>query len=114
MAFIEECSVPQAIVTVNPDIFTNIVVPEYQLDRRVDLIITSWQQGTVDKSTLCGYAIDQLGIAVSLAECLLVDNRADNVLAWRSKGGAAYHFRGENAFCEEFAVVIKGERMIKS
>jgi FMN phosphatase YigB (HAD superfamily) len=114
MAFIEECAVPQAIVTVNPDIFTNIVVPEYQLDRRVDLIVTSWQQNTVEKSTLCGYAIDQLGIAVSLAECLLVDNRADNVLAWRSEGGAAYHFRGENAFCEEFAAQIKGERMTKS
>jgi hypothetical protein len=108
MAFIEECAAPQAIVTVNPDIFTNVVVPEYQLDRRVDLIVTSWQQGTEEKSALCGCAIDQLGIAVSLAECLLVDNRADNVLAWQSKGGAAYHFRGENAFCEEFATVIKG------
>jgi hypothetical protein len=46
MSFIEECAAPQAIVTVNPDIFTNIVVPEYQLDQRVDLIVTSWQQGT--------------------------------------------------------------------
>jgi FMN phosphatase YigB (HAD superfamily) len=111
MSFIEECAAPQAIVTVNPDIFTNIVVPEYQLDQRVDLIVTSWQQGTEEKSALCGCAIDQFGIAVSLAECLLVDNRADNVLAWRSKGGAAYHFRGENAFCEEFAAVINGERL---
>jgi hypothetical protein len=83
MAFIEECAAPQAIVTVNPDIFTNVVVPEHQVDRRVDLIVTSWQQGTEEKSALCGCAIDQLGIAVSLAECLLVDNRADNVLASR-------------------------------
>jgi hypothetical protein len=111
MAFVEECTVPQAIVTVNPDLFTNIVVPAYQLDRRLDLIVTSWQQGTEDKSALCERPIAQLGIVAPLAKCLLVDNRADHILAWRGRGGAAYHFRGENTFCEEFAGVINGERL---
>jgi FMN phosphatase YigB (HAD superfamily) len=106
MSFVKEFTAPQSIVTVNPDIFTDIVVPEYQLDGQVDLIVTSWQQGTEDKSALCELAIAQLGIA-PLAECLLVDNRLDNVLAWCSKGGAAYHFKGESAFCEEFAITDK-------
>ena len=108
MAFVEGCVTPQAIVTVNPDLFTNVVVPQYRLDRHVDLIVASWQQGTEDKSALCECAIAQLGIAAPLRECLLVDNRADNVADWRSKGGTAYHFRGEDAFCEEFVPMITG------
>jgi FMN phosphatase YigB (HAD superfamily) len=107
ISFVDEFAAPQSIVTINPDIFTNIVVPEYQLDRRFDLIVTSWQQGTEDKTALCEFAIAQLDIAAPLAECLLVDNRLANVLAWRSKGGAAYHFRGERAFCEEFTAITK-------
>jgi FMN phosphatase YigB (HAD superfamily) len=103
IAFVEECVAPQAIVTVNPDIFTKILVPEYQLDRLVNLIVTSWEQGTDDKTTLCECAIAQLGVTVPRTECLLVDNQVDNVLAWESKGGAAYYFRGENLFCEDFA-----------
>ena len=107
MAFVESCATPQAIVTVNPDIFTNIVVPEYQLDRRVDLIVTSWQQGTEDKVALCECAVAQLRIAAPLKECLLVDSRADHVLAWRSNGGEAYHFLGEDTFCEEFSAITR-------
>jgi hypothetical protein len=94
--------------TVNPDIFTNVVVPEYRLDRRVDLIVTSWQQGTEDRVALCGCVVARLGIAAPLNKCLLDDNRADRVLAWRSNGGAACHFRGEDAFCEEFAAIASG------
>jgi hypothetical protein len=105
MALVEERSTLQAIVTVNPEIFTRVVVPEYQLDRRVDLIVTSWEQGTDDKVALCECAITQR-IAVPLTEGLLVDNRADAIHAWRAKGGVAYHFRGENAFCEDFASLI--------
>jgi hypothetical protein len=40
MLFVKEFGGHQSIVTVNPDIFTNVVVPEYQLDRQVDLIVT--------------------------------------------------------------------------
>jgi phosphoglycolate phosphatase-like HAD superfamily hydrolase len=108
MAFVDEWVTPQAIVTVNPEIFTKVVVPQYQLDRRVDLIVTSWEQGTEDKIALCECAIVRLGIAAPRSDCLLVDNRVDAVLAWQSKGGAGYHFRGEKAFCEDFAAVING------
>lgn len=82
------------------------MVPEYQLDRRVDLIVTSCEQGTEDKVALCECAITQLGITVPLTESLLVDNRPDAIHAWRAKGGVAYHFKGENAFCEDFASLI--------
>src|SRR5262249_55366651 len=97
MSFVKEFAALHSIVAVNPDIFTNIIVPEYQLDRQADLIVTSWQHGTEDKSARCEFAIAQLGIVALLAECLLVDNRLNNVLAWRDKGGAAYHFKGREA-----------------
>jgi FMN phosphatase YigB (HAD superfamily) len=110
MAFVERRAAPQAIVTINPDIFTDVVVPAYRLDRQVDVIVTSWQQRTADKCALCERALAQLGITAPLAECLLVDDRVDYVLAWRRKGGAAYHFTGEEIFSEEFPAVFGGER----
>ena len=54
------CQETQAIVTVNADLFSNVVVPEYRLDRQVDLIVASWQQGSEDKSAVCECAIAQL------------------------------------------------------
>jgi hypothetical protein len=61
MAFVDGCAKTRAIVTVNPDPISNVVVPEYRLDCQVDLIVASWQQGTEDKSAVCECAIAQLG-----------------------------------------------------
>jgi phosphoglycolate phosphatase-like HAD superfamily hydrolase len=88
---------PQAIVTVNPDLFTRFVVPNYELDSVFDTIVTSWQEGTEDKAVLCEIALERLG-GGDPAEALLIDNIEANVDAWRARGGQAYRFVGDDEF----------------
>jgi len=90
-------AVPQAIVTINPDLFTRFVVPNYELDTVFDTIITSWQEGTEEKAELCAIALERLG-GNDPAEALLIDNIEANVEAWRARGGQAYLFVGDAEF----------------
>jgi FMN phosphatase YigB (HAD superfamily) len=88
---------PQAIVTINPDLFTRFVTPNYGLDSLFDTIVTSWQEGTEDKAELCELALRRLG-GSDPAEALLIDNIEANVEAWRAHGGQAYLFVGDDEF----------------
>lgn len=105
-ALTDKRALSQAIVTVNPDIFTLFVVPAYALDTKFDLIVTSWESRSTDKAELCDLAIAKWGSAFSRDECLLIDNRLDCVEAWRKTGGAAYHFRNETDLVNRFAGLI--------
>jgi len=87
----------QAIVTINSDIFSDHVVPNYRLDRHFNPIVTSWQDASLDKSDLCDSAMRRLGLA-DRGRALLIDNKADNVAGWRARGGIAYHLTGNTAF----------------
>ncbi len=88
---------PQAIVTLNPDLFSSLIVPYYSLDAVFDEIVTSWEEATLDKAQLCRIALARLG-GDDPAEALLIDNVEANVDAWRALGGAAYLFRGDAEF----------------
>jgi beta-phosphoglucomutase-like phosphatase (HAD superfamily) len=88
---------PQAIVTLNPDLFTRFVSPTYRLDSVFDVIVTSWQEHTRYKASLCEIALERLG-GEDPSEALLIDNIDANVDAWRARGGQAYWFRGDEEF----------------
>jgi len=45
-------SLPQAIVTINPDGFSKLIVPQHKLDRIFRPIVTSWEERTLDKGVL--------------------------------------------------------------
>jgi hypothetical protein len=91
---------PQAIVTVNADLFTQFVVPNFALDATFDEIVTSWQEHTIDKARLCEIALERLG-GSDPAEGLLLDNIEANVDAWRALGGQGYLFRSDAAFARD-------------
>lgn len=86
---------PQALVTVNPDLFGRWIGPRYELTDMFDTIVISAVEGTTDKTELCVLALERLGYDGPRAAALLIDNRRDLVDAWVSSGGAAYHFRGD-------------------
>ena len=92
------CPLPRAIVTVNPDVFTRFVVPKYRLAEHFPVIVTSWEEGTVDKATLCARAMERLGGVSAHADTLLIDNNEDAVRDWRLAGGQGYVYRGESQF----------------
>lgn len=91
---------PQAIVTVNSDLFTRFVVPNYELESAFDVIVTSWEERTLDKARLCEIALARLG-GTDPAEALLLDDIEANIDAWRSLGGQAYLFRGDEEFARD-------------
>ena len=97
--------VPQAIVTVNPDAFSDWVVPAYRLDATFAPIVASWQQRTLDKADLADVARRGVGGAVARRDALLIDNVAANVERWIARGGRGYWFRGE----ARFAADLRGE-----
>jgi FMN phosphatase YigB (HAD superfamily) len=94
-----------AIVTVNPRIFSEIIAPHYGLDRDFRVIVTSWQERTLDKAALCAVALERLGAPGAFATALLVDNREDNCAAFRARGGQAHRFTGDAAFARDLPVL---------
>lgn len=83
---------PQALVTVNPDLFADFVVPAHRLDDVFDVVVISFAERTVDKPELCDIALDRLGFTGPRSDALLIDNRLDLVEAWKQAGGAGYWF----------------------
>jgi FMN phosphatase YigB (HAD superfamily) len=102
-------SLPQAIVTVNPDLFTRFIVPFHHLDELFPVIVTSWEEGTVDKAKLCSVAVERMGIEPE--DALLIDNLEENVRGWERAGGPGYVFRGEARFTADLATSLG--RMLK-
>ena len=101
------CSLPQAIVTVNPDVFTRFVVPHYQLDAMFPVIVTSWQEHTLDKADLCARAVERLEHRIEPGEALLIDNIEANVRAWEESGGLGYVFVGDAQFAVDLKSVLR-------
>ena len=92
---------PQAIVTVNPRLFSDTIVPAHGLDRYADVIVTSWEEGTNDKATLCRVALERLDGAFAPEAALLIDNKRDAVEAWQARGGLGYIFTTDAAFAAD-------------
>ena len=90
-----ERRLPQALVTVNPDLFADFVVPAHGLDDVFDVIVMSFEDLTDDKPTLCDIALDRLGFTGPRSDALLIDNRRDLVEAWRDVGGTGYWFQSD-------------------
>jgi phosphoglycolate phosphatase-like HAD superfamily hydrolase len=89
---------PQALVTVNPDLFTDHIVPVHGLTAVFDVIVVSSAEGTDDKSELCDRALTRLGYSGPRSAALLIDNRRDLVNAWIDTGGAGYLFHSDQQF----------------
>lgn len=92
---------PQALVTVNPDVFA-IIVEHYELDLVFDVIVTSWEEGTSDKTELCEVARARLGNR-RREHSLLIDNMEANCDKWRACGGRAYVFTTDRQFAADHA-----------
>ena len=102
MRLVRESPLRQAIVTVNPDIFSEVVVPHYGLGASFEVIVTSWEERTNDKAELCSVAMRRLDPKATFADGFLIgqpggersslggDGRSGSCLRWRGVGGRAY------------------------
>jgi FMN phosphatase YigB (HAD superfamily) len=91
----------QAVVTVNPDLFTTRIIGGHRLHDVFDAAVVSADEGTDDKVTLCEIALHRLGFTGDRSEALLIDNRQDLVEAWRRSGGAGYWYQGDALFASD-------------
>jgi len=107
-AFYKARHLPQAIVTVNPDLWTETIVPLYAFDKTADVIVSSWEEGTIDKGILCGLALERLAIGCQPSEALLIDNKQSNLDAWAERGGIGYLYTTDSAFKQDVAHGIDG------
>ena len=94
---------PQAIVTVNPDLFSEVIVPAHALDQYANVIVTSWEERTNNKADLCDIALERLSGSWSREQALLIDNKVESVEAWRARGGRGYIFTTDGAFARDWA-----------
>lgn len=94
---------PQAIVTVNPDLWTETIVPLHGFDRTADVIVSSWEEGTADKGVLCRLALERLKIDCQPSEALLIDNKQSNLDSWAARGGIGYLYTSDSAFERDVA-----------
>jgi hypothetical protein len=84
-----------ALVTVNMDVFSDVVVPSHGLDALFDVIVNSADVGTCDKTILWQVAFESLGSGVSYRDSLLVDDREEYAEAFRGLGGVAHRYLGD-------------------
>jgi phosphoglycolate phosphatase-like HAD superfamily hydrolase len=99
---------PQALVTVNPDLFVEHIVGEHDLTSVFNAVVVSSVEGTADKVELCARAIERLGLDGDKSGALLIDNRVDLVEAWQRAGGAGYWFRSDEQFAHDIQQLLAG------
>lgn len=87
-----------ALVTINMDIFTDIIVPFYGLDRIFDVIINSADYSTDNKLELWQVAFKLFDSNISYNNSLLVDDSEKWVAEFRNCGGEAYRYKNDNEF----------------
>ncbi|MEJ2132431.1 MAG: hypothetical protein P8Y95_12645 [Gammaproteobacteria bacterium] len=102
-AFFKARHLPQAIVTVNPDFFSEVIVPLCALDEPTSAIVTSWEERTVDKGALCAIALERMNLGCEPSEALLIDNKQANVDAWIARDGVGYVYTTDDDFRRDAA-----------
>lgn len=93
---------PQALVTVNPDIFDEIV-RYHALSDLFDQVVVSALEGTSDKMELCRIALDRLGRREDFGSAILIDDNAEHVTAFERAGGSGYLFVDDQTFQADLA-----------
>jgi hypothetical protein len=102
-AFFRDRHRPQAIVTVNPAFFSEVIVPSYALDEVTDAIVVSGEEKTIDKGELCRRALRRMKLGCDPSHALLIDNKKSNLDAWARHGGIGYLYTTDSTFRQDVA-----------
>lgn len=89
---------PTALVTVNMDVFTKVVIPAHNLPEMFDVIVNSADYGTEDKNDLWQIAFDKIGRGINYSNSLLIDDSSKWIDQFKFNGGYAYKYYDDNEF----------------
>ena len=101
-----ERRLPQALVTVNPDLFVEYVASQHELATVFDTIVVSSIEETAEKTELCRRALERLGFDGDRSRALLIDNKLDLIEAWQASGGSGYWFQSDEQFTEDIPSLL--------
>ena len=102
-AFFRAHHLPQAIVTVNPAYFSEVVVPGCGLKEVADAIVVSAEEQTTDKAELCRRALERMKLDCDPSHALLIDDKEANLDAWTRHGGIGYLYTTDSRFRQDVA-----------
>lgn len=92
-----------AVVTINSDIFTDVIVEAYSLNKYFSVIVNSCHYKTMDKNLVCKIALEKLG-QVRIERALLIDDSKSNCEEFIQAGGNSYFFKNEDQFLADFLI----------
>jgi phosphoglycolate phosphatase-like HAD superfamily hydrolase len=101
-----EHRLPQALVTVNPEMFEDYVAAVHGFSEVFDTMVISGAEGIDDKVALCDLALSRLGLDSHRSAAMLIDNRRDLVDAWRHAGGTGCWFQSDEQFNRDLSALF--------
>ena len=107
-SFFRDHPLPHALVTVNPTLFSEVIVPSFAFEEVTDAIVVSGEEKTIDKGELCSRALERLDLGCDPSQALLIDNKQSNLDAWARRGGIGYLYTTDSAFRRDVAGGIDG------
>lgn len=87
-----------ALVTLNMDVFSRVIVPAHGLAEVFDVIVCSADHGELDKERLFEVAFRQLGPEFGFGNSLLVDDSERNIQVFRRHGGMGHRYTDDVMF----------------
>ena len=93
--------VPIGLVTVNFDVFNDIIVPSHRYNELFSVIINSCDYAEIDKRVLWPMAFQQLGDHIGYANSLLIEDGKQEPQQFRVSGGYAIEYVNEVNFKQE-------------
>jgi hypothetical protein len=97
-AFFRARHLPQAVVTVNPSLFSEVIAPAFSFEEVTDAIVVSADERTIDKGDLCCRALERMKFSGDRSRALLIDNKRSNLESWSERGGVGYLYTTDDAF----------------
>ncbi|MBN1436987.1 MAG: hypothetical protein JW936_07920 [Sedimentisphaerales bacterium] len=97
---LKQKNITTALVTLNMDIFSNVVVPSHGLDQLFGVIVNSADIGTLNKEVLWQKAFELVGDGIGFADSLLLEDNACNLELFGRRGGKACAYKDEKTFYE--------------
>ncbi len=87
-----------ALVTANMDIFTEVIVPAHNLETVFDVVLSTSNHRTLDKSILWRKALSAFGTGFSFASTVLIEDSPRMISLFESLGGYVHKYQGDQAF----------------
>ena len=94
-------SIPIGMVTINMDVFNDIIIPTHNYNQLFNIIVNSCDYNTLDKTKLWPIAFNNLGENIDYDSCLLIEDKIKEIQKFKHLGGYVLQYSKDATFSEE-------------